>query len=805
MTDEDNTTSKNSKPPVRKASTGAWWKSIGSSKKKKAQAAAPASPEPAPEQATATPPPVSSSEDTPAAAASAAAQPQAERRPQAQEKGEPGAPPSQQHDSDPANTAARTGNAGRKTTTEPAAKPSAAPTTDPAPDHSPAAAPPSDEAAAPQGSSLAETTPKAATQAATPATPPPSQKTAEPVEEAITVEPSNLSSEDRELVVTETPTVEAKAEKAPPKRGRGRQRAKAKQQPEQQEASPTEGEAAQDTGSQEKAAPSKRSGRGGGRKNERKKRGNDTAAAKQGAEREQEQESPPGKTVTSKLLINAEEPEECRIALVEDGRLESFHVNTVSRERTKNNIYKGTIVSIEPNLQVAFVDMGTGRNGFLPFSEIHPEYYRQDVSEQNRKLIAQQHWKKLKIEDVVKKGQEVLVQVVKEVTGNKGANITTYLSLPGRFLVLMPGSDSAGISRKITGEERRSDLRQMMDDFKIPEGIGYIIRTASAEITKRSFQRDLRYLLSLWDDIKSKGQTRNAPALVYEDQDTITRFLRDHFTPDIQEIMVDTDQSYERVDNFIQLLPAKQRQVRIKMHRGAKPIFNQHNIEEQIESIFKPQVPLPSGGSIVIDPTEALVAIDVNSGRTSKNADFDDTIFLANIEAAAELARQLRLRDLGGLIVVDFIDMRNKKHIREVERQIKTSMKRDKAKIDTSKISRFGLMQISRQKMGAPIEKGSYRTCSHCQGRGVVRSVETLALYYLRRIQTGISRKKVERMQCKLPLEVAQYLLNKKRAELSDLEQRHNATIEILPQVDMAPGDNQIEYLKNLPESNGVN
>ncbi len=502
------------------------------------------------------------------------------------------------------------------------------------------------------------------------------------------------------------------------------------------------------------------------------------------------------KAVTYKLLINAEEPEECRIALVEDGRLESFHVTTIDREPTKNNIYKGRIVSIEANLQAAFVDIGTGRNGFLPFNEIHPEYFRQDVSDKSRALIAQQQWKKLKIEEVVQKGQEVLVQVVKEVTGNKGANMTTYLSLPGRCLVLMPGSDSAGISRKIVGEERRAGLREIMSEFEIPEGIGYIIRTASAEITRVALENDLQTLLALWEEIKKRGQTMNAPALVYEEQDTVVRFLRDHFFAEIQEILVDTQESLDNVNAFIEQLPPKQRKVKVRMHRASKPIFNQYNIEEQIESIYRPQVTLPSGGSIVIDPTEALVAIDVNSGRTSKNSDFDETIFLANMEAAAELARQLRLRDLGGLIVVDFIDMRNKKHIREVERQVKVSMKRDKAKVDISKISRFGLMQISRQKMGAPIEKGSYLTCPHCQGRGVIRSVETQALYYLRRIQTGISRKKVGRVECRLPLDVAQYLLNKKRAELVELEHRNSARIDIIPCADMKPADHQLDFLE---------
>ncbi|HHO47336.1 MAG TPA: Rne/Rng family ribonuclease [Desulfobacteraceae bacterium] len=534
------------------------------------------------------------------------------------------------------------------------------------------------------------------------------------------------------------------------------------------------------------------------RRPRRHKRGRQRSAAsvEEQAQPEQEAEKKSDHVVT-KLLINAEEPEECRIALIENGRLESFHVTSVVHERTKNNIYKGIIVSIEPNLQAAFVDMGTERNGFLPFDEIHPEYYREDVDERSAKLIAEQQWKKLKIENVVRKGQEVLVQVVKEVTGSKGANMTTYLSIPGRYLVLMPGSDSAGISRKIAGEEKRFELRDMMNKMSIPEGIGYIIRTASIEITKTSLQKDLRYLLRLWEEIKKKGQEVKAPALLYEDQDIVVRFLRDHFVPEIEEILVDTEESYEQVSQFVNLLPPTQRKVKIRLHRGARPIFNLFNIEEQIESIYKPQVQLPSGGSIVISPTEALVAIDVNSGRTSKDSNFEESIFLANMEAASELARQLRLRDLGGLIVVDFIDMRSKKHIREVEKQVKQSMKRDKAKVDISTISRFGLMQISRQKMGAPIEKGSYRTCEYCNGRGVVKTVETRALFYLRRIQTGVGRKNVKRVECSLPVDVAQYLLNNKREELAELEKRHQVSIDIILRPDMKPGDHKIEFFES--------
>lgn len=537
--------------------------------------------------------------------------------------------------------------------------------------------------------------------------------------------------------------------------------------------------------------------RGSGGRPKRGKRGPRKKSVAQQPEPEAEEEvSQPDEKVITKLLINAEEPEECRIVLVENGRLESFHVASVVRERTKNNIYKGKIVSIEPNLQAAFIEIGGGRNGFLPFDEIHPEYYREDVDDRCRKLIDDQQWKKLKIENVMKKGQDVLVQVVKEATGNKGANMTTFLSIPGRYLVLMPGSDSAGISKKIVGDERRFQLREMMDSFAVPEGIGYIIRTASIEITKTSLQRDLRYLLRLWDEIKKRAQNLETQGLVYEDQDIVVQFLRDHFVPEIKEIQVDTQESFDQVKKFVNLLPGKPDQVKINLHRGPRPIFNLYNIEEQIESIYKPQVQLPSGGSIVISPTEALVAIDVNSGRTSKDSNFDETIFLANREAAAELARQLRLRDLGGLIVVDFIDMRSKKHIREVEKQVKLSMKRDKAKVDISTISRFGLMQISRQKMGAPIEKGSYRMCEYCQGRGTVKTVETQALYYLRRIQTGISRESVKRVECSVPVDVAQYLLNIKRTELAELEQKHSATIDIIGRPDMKPGDNKIEFLE---------
>jgi len=492
-----------------------------------------------------------------------------------------------------------------------------------------------------------------------------------------------------------------------------------------------------------------------------------------------------------KLLINTDEPEECRLALVENGKVEGFFIESVSRAQCKGNIYKGRITSVEANLQAAFVDIGLPKNGFLSFSEIHPEYYEQEVGPET-------HWKNLKIQDMVKKGREVLVEVVKEATGNKGPSLTTYLSLPGRFLVLMPGSDSAGISRKIDDEAERRKLREMVEGLNIPEGIGYIIRTASQEITKTALSQDLRYLMNLWNEIKKTGQQAQAPALVYKEQNIISRFLRDHYTTEIKEILVDNEEAAEQVRDFLQLLPAAQRRkTTVKLHQGSQPIFHQYHVEKQIEQMFQPTVPLASGGSIVINPTEALVSIDVNSGRTaSKDRDFEESIFIANMEAAEELARQLRMRDLGGLIVVDFIDMRSAAHTREVEKKVRECMKRDKAKVDFSKISKFGLMQISRQKMAAPIQTTSYKTCPCCEGRGLIRSVENLALAHLRQLQTGLSRRGTRKVLCRLPLEVAQYLLNKKKEDLLGLEKEYQAEIIIEVDPAMMPADGKIDFLR---------
>jgi ribonuclease E len=539
--------------------------------------------------------------------------------------------------------------------------------------------------------------------------------------------------------------------------------------------------------------PPKKSGRKRKRSSGKKKAGLLSPKPEAETETEDEIETSAGEDTgprSTKLLINAEEPEECRVALLENGKLESFHVETISREQLKGNIYKGRIVSIETNLQAAFVDIGTGKNGFLPFNEIHPEYYKKEVPPDS-------HWKGHKIKEVLAEGQEVMVEVVKDVTGNKGASLTTFLSLPGRYVVLMPGSDSHGISKKIDKEEERQKLREMLAACNIPEGVGYIIRTASDGITKSALTNDVKYQIKLWSEIKAKGQSEPTPALLYKEQSIIDRFLRDHFSAEIEEILVDSQEAYDQVANFLALLPAAQRKkTTVRLHKGPRPLLNSYNIEEQIEQIFRPTVKLPSGGSIVINPTEALVSIDVNSGSTGRDKNFEDTIFLANMEAAEELARQLRLRDLGGLIVVDFIDMRPMSHIKEVEKKVKTSMKRDKAKVDFTRISKFGLMEISRQRMGAPIQTGNYQPCEYCQGHGMVRSVETQALTFLRQIQTGVTRKNVATVRCHLPMEVGQYLLNKKRADLVEMERDYKVSIVIETDATLKPAEAKIEFLK---------
>ncbi|MBA4392044.1 MAG: ribonuclease [Desulfobacca sp.] len=496
-----------------------------------------------------------------------------------------------------------------------------------------------------------------------------------------------------------------------------------------------------------------------------------------------------------KLLINAVDPEEYRIALIEDGILEEFYIETTAKEQIRGNIYKGVVAHIEPALQATFVDYGGDKNGFLQGDEIHPEYHSEPSgpsdSQKNRRLP---------IQKLIHRGQEILVQVTKEETGTKGVALTTYISLPGRYLVLTPGQPGIGISRKIEDEAERERLKTILTQSKVPEEIGTIVRTAGMGKKKQELTKNLESLLRLWDEIKIRAMEQPAPSLVYKEMDLAIRTIRDLFTSDIQEILIDNKDIFKQVRDFLEIIAPRQRN-QVKLYKETRPIFSKHQVENQIETIFQNRVKLKSGGHIVIDSTEALVAVDVNSGRSVKERQIEETAFKTNLEAAEEIARQLRLRDLGGLIVIDFIDMKESKHDNEVVKVLKNHLKRDKARSTVSRISKFGLLELSRQRIRPPIQFGTYYTCPTCQGKGQVRSVETLALMYLRKIWLGISKGAIATVNGVLPLEVANYLLNRKREELSRLEESHRVTIFLEGQPNLLPEDGKLEFVKKEKEA----
>ncbi|MGC1403991.1 MAG: Rne/Rng family ribonuclease [Thermodesulfobacteriota bacterium] len=500
-----------------------------------------------------------------------------------------------------------------------------------------------------------------------------------------------------------------------------------------------------------------------------------------------------------KLLINAVDPEEYRIALIEDGILEEFYIETTAKEQIRGNIYKGVVAHIEPALQAAFVDYGSEKNGFLQADEIHPEYHAQPEEPGD----SHPH-RRPPIQKIIHRGQELLVQVTKEESGKKGVALTTYISLPGRSLVLTPGQPGIGISRKIEDEAERDRLKGILTQLKVPEEIGTIVRTAGSGKKKPDLAKDLESLLRLWEEIKSRAFEQPAPSLVYKEMDLAIRTIRDLFTSDIQEILIDNKDIFKQVRDFLEIIAPRQRN-QVKLYKETRPIFSKHQVENQIETIFENRVKLKSGGHIVIDSTEALVAVDVNSGRSTKERQIEETAFKTNLEAAEEIARQLRLRDLGGLIVIDFIDMKESKHDNEVVKVLKNHLKRDKARTTVSKISKFGLLELSRQRIRPPIQFGTYYTCPTCQGKGQVRSVETLALMYLRKIWLGISKGTIAAVTGVLPLEVANYLLNRKREELARLEERHRVSIFLEGQPHLQPEEGKLEFIKKEKdkESNG--
>ncbi|RJQ58482.1 MAG: Rne/Rng family ribonuclease [Desulfobacteraceae bacterium] len=483
--------------------------------------------------------------------------------------------------------------------------------------------------------------------------------------------------------------------------------------------------------------------------------------------------------MSSKILINAIDPDECRIAKVKDSKLIEFNIDTAAREITRGNIYKAKIFRIEPGLQAAFVDYGGERHGFLQIDEIHSDYF-QDTQSGERS-----------IKDIIKTGQEILVQVTKDPALNKGALLTTFISLPGRRMVLMPGSTGRGISRKIEDENERNRLKAIVTKLTVPAGFGLIVRTAGENATKTLLEQDLRYLLRLWKTIKEKGIQEPTPALLYKERSFAIRSIRDSFTSDVTEILIDHAAVYQEIKDFVKIISPKHENI-VKYHTGPKPIFTRYQLEEQIATIFESRVPLKSGGSIVIEQAEALVAIDVNSGKSTRLKSIEQTAFQTNLEAAEEIARQLRLRDLGGLIVIDFIDMKDRKHKAEVEKAVKTHLKIDKARTNVGRVSKFGLMEMSRQRIRPSIEFGTYIPCPHCRGKGMTPSAETLGLGFLRKLSLELLKEDVSEAKGIVPVPVAQYLLNRKRKELLELESRRKIHITIEGDSSLTPGDNKI-------------
>jgi ribonuclease E len=488
-------------------------------------------------------------------------------------------------------------------------------------------------------------------------------------------------------------------------------------------------------------------------------------------------------TDARKILINAVDPEECRIAVIKGGSLESFHIQTAAADNSRGNIYKGIVTRVEPSLQAAFMDYGAEKNGFLQQHEIHRDYYADKPATARKKAPG--------IRELIERGQELLVQVTKEPISNKGAMLTTFISLPGRYVVLMPGGKSSGVSRKIEDEQERDRLKSVMDSLKIPENFGTIVRTAAQNQKKMELSKDVNYLLRLWRNINKRGVEAPAPSLLYAERHVAIRAIRDHFTSDVTEILIDNKELFQDVKDFTRIISPKSKKI-VKLYSDPHPIFTKHQIEEQISSIFASKVPLKSGGHIVINPTEALVAIDVNSGRATRKGSMEETAYATNCEAGAEIACQLRLRDLGGLIVIDFIDMRERKHKTAVEKAMKEHTKIDKARINLGRISKFGLMELARQRIAPSVEYGSFTLCPHCRGRGLVPSAERLALEFLRRLRSETLKRGISVVKGIVPSNVAYYLLNKKRRELLDVEVRRSVTITISEDPAMQPGESRI-------------
>lgn len=492
-----------------------------------------------------------------------------------------------------------------------------------------------------------------------------------------------------------------------------------------------------------------------------------------------------------RILINATQPEEIRVAMVDGQHLYDLDIEHPFRASKKANIYKGVVTRVEPSLEAVFVNYGSQRHGFLSFREIAPEYYHPDAQYNGRPTV----------KDVMREGMEVLVQVDKEERGNKGAALTTYISLAGRYLVLMPNNPKAGgVSRRIEGEDRQQ-IKQVLNELDIPDNMGVIVRTAGIERDADELAWDLDYLKTLWNAIQHAYQQHKAPVLLYQESNVIIRALRDYFRRDIGEIIIDTEKVYKQARDFMQaVMPHNLR--KLKHYTDSTPLFSRFQIEGQIETAFQRTVSLPSGGCIVIDHTEALVSIDINSARATKGQDIEETALNTNLEAADEIARQLRLRDLGGLIVIDFIDMQPSKHQREVEKRLRDAMKLDRARVQIGRISRFGLLEMSRQRLRPSLGESSQIICPRCSGQGHIRSTDSLALSILRLVEEEAMKEMTGKVIAQLPVAVATFLLNEKRQAISDIQQRRKVEILIIPNPYMDTPHYEITRIRsdNLPE-----
>ncbi|MGC9976302.1 MAG: Rne/Rng family ribonuclease [Syntrophales bacterium] len=479
------------------------------------------------------------------------------------------------------------------------------------------------------------------------------------------------------------------------------------------------------------------------------------------------------------MLINAVHPEQQRLAIVDAGKLVEYNIQMADKEPITGNIYKGIVMKVERGLQAAFVSYGGRRDGFLPRHDVSPEYFVEQTGKEGQKAF-------------LKAGQEVMVQVVREESERKGALLTTYVSLPGRYLVFLPNKESSGISRKIEDEEDRKRLKKLMEQVKIDEGIGFIIRTAGMHRTKQELSRDYQLLSRLWREIQKRAKITPSPSLIYQESNFGVCSLRDYYTSEIEEILVDDMETYRKMREYSKAVVPRIVKI-IKLYKEKTPLFDKYRLEDQIRVIYQDRVELKSGGYIIINPTEAMTTIDVNSGRASNKRNVEETAFRTNLEAAEEIARQLRLRDLGGLLVIDFIDMRDRKHEAEVEKTFKKALNVDRARIQMSRISKFGILELSRQKKQSTIQEISYTVCPYCKGRGVRPSLEYTALSAFRKIESQAVKGDYSVLRVQMPYEIADYLLNRKRNEISKLESMYDVSIHISGSSDITWDELRIE------------